>query len=170
MSLFKFNKDLPFDLLPERNTFILFQNKSLKFHFEPERNLPENFNPNLPNHGASLQSGEYNTGKYHLIFKLVAPESVTGISDDSEDVFQEWELIKCVKFPEKSGDGAYLFRAWGRTPCSLNNFNDTSHHEGAEIWIDREFLDLNIIASIYQNFNCEDKLQNTIGLESLSFK
>ena len=156
-------------ILSKEKTIKLFSNPTLRYHFVEEKKAPPNLSVFSPTLDIKAMTGELDTGKFHLIIKVNAPENLTGISTSSETIFQEWELIKVVNF-KRAGDGYYLFKAWGRTPCVANEFIDNSHHEGKELFIDREYFENNIIGAMYMSDNFDDQtLFNTIGFEMVKF-
>lgn len=175
MGLFDFLKndkeESKMNALSNSQTSEIFMHPSLTFHFVEERDFPDDFAPDSPESHVQLMTGKYNTGKFHLILKLTVPENITGISRNNQDIFQEWELIRVIKSKTNSSDGVYEFKAWGRTPCVANDFTNNSHHEGKIMYIDREFFETKIIASMYMSDNFDDDtLKNTIGFELVKFK
>ena len=132
--------------------------------------IPEGYSPNSPSFISAQRDGKFETGKFNLVLKLIAPESLTGISQDKQNILQEWELLECIKSVKNPLDGIYVFEAWGRTACVVNNFCDNQHHEGRKMYIDREFFETKIITLMYLDDRVPDEqLINTIGLEYVKF-
>lgn len=148
----------------------IFTHPTLRIHFVEENKIPQDYNPTSISSITDQMSGKYETGKFHMILRLTAPERLTGISQNDNDIFQEWELLKCIKSNKNPLDGIYEFKAWGRTPCIANDFSNNQHHEGKKLYIDREFMETKIISAMYLNDNIpDDKLINTIGFEYVNF-
>lgn len=150
------------------NAIKIFTHETLTYHFVPENNLPSDYATNDIFNNLHLQSGKYETGKYHLILKIIIPENITGISSNDWDIFHEIELIECIGHENNPFNGVYVFMAWGRSPSDANKYYDNQHHEGFKIQIDKHFLETKVIPYISTDERFpHEKLIKTIGFEHL---
>lgn len=166
-----FERDnLPFKKLSKERTEKLFSHPSVRYFFFAERSIPDDYHPLHPVSSLKLSAGDYDTSRFHLMMRMKISEVITDISNNKRIITQEWELIEYIPDPIKRSTGVYHFQAWGKAPCEENDFEDNSHHEGKDMYIDAVYFNDNIVSAMCSNPGFDkEKIRNTIGFEYLSF-
>jgi len=161
----------PYIKLSLERTRQLFTHPSLRCFFITERSFPEDYHPLLPSSSVKLMTGEYDTGRFHFMIRIKLSEEITQISKEDRIITQEWELIEYLPDPNGKSIGVYHFKAWGKEPCEENDFEDNTHHENIDMYIDAVYFNQNVLSKIYGDTSFDkDRIRNTIGFEYLSFK